>query len=276
MSNKLKKLFISSYSLELGGIETALVSLVNKLVETNEYQITLCLEKKGGLFYNDISKKVEIIEFGLSEDKNILKRFFTNLKRRKEFKAKYENKFDFSIAYATYSKPASFTARIASNNSTLFVHNDYSGIYEDPKEYIGFFKGLKFEEFQNIVFVSESGKENFLQSLLKYDDSKLTENITAKKIMHIHNYIDYEKMLKLSEEKLTNEEDQIINEAKKQDKTIFVNISRHDEPSKKLSRILDSATMLKQDHIDDYLIIFVGEGKETELYKEIVKTNGLR
>ena len=43
----MKKLLFSAYSLDVGGIETALVTLLNELAK-KQYEITLVLEKKTG------------------------------------------------------------------------------------------------------------------------------------------------------------------------------------------------------------------------------------
>ena len=44
----MKKLLISAYSLDYGGIETALITLLEYLKD--KYEITLVLEKKQGVF----------------------------------------------------------------------------------------------------------------------------------------------------------------------------------------------------------------------------------
>ena len=54
----MKKLLFSAYSLDLGGIETALVTLTNYLVK-KDYEITIVLEKKEGIFLNKLDKKIE-------------------------------------------------------------------------------------------------------------------------------------------------------------------------------------------------------------------------
>ena len=45
----MKKILITAYNLDIGGIETALINLLKKL-DLNKYQITLVLEKKEGIF----------------------------------------------------------------------------------------------------------------------------------------------------------------------------------------------------------------------------------
>ena len=66
----MKKLLFSAYSLDVGGIETALVTLLNELAK-KQYEITLVLEKKQGIFLEDIDKKIRIIEYLPSNNKNV-------------------------------------------------------------------------------------------------------------------------------------------------------------------------------------------------------------
>ena len=58
----MKKILFSAYSLDVGGIEKALVILLNKL-QQKEYDITLVLEKKGGIFLNELNPKIKIITY---------------------------------------------------------------------------------------------------------------------------------------------------------------------------------------------------------------------
>lgn len=73
----MKKILFSAYNLDLGGIETALITLLNFLAEKG-YDITLVLEKKEGVFLNKISEKIKIVEYSVSNDKNLIKRKFVN------------------------------------------------------------------------------------------------------------------------------------------------------------------------------------------------------
>ena len=66
----MKKLLFSAYSLDVGGIETALVTLLNELAK-KQYEITLVLEKKQGIFLEDIDNKINIIEYSPSNNKNV-------------------------------------------------------------------------------------------------------------------------------------------------------------------------------------------------------------
>ena len=99
----MKKLFFAAHSLDLGGIETALVTLLNYLANENEYRITLALEKKEGIFLNELDNKINVIEYKPSEIKFVPIRKVINLLKRLKFISKYKNKFDFSASFATYS-----------------------------------------------------------------------------------------------------------------------------------------------------------------------------
>ena len=74
----MKKILFSAHSLDLGGIEKALVTLLNEL-QKKDYKITLVLEQKQGIFLNEINSQIEIIEYTPNNDKNVIKRKFINL-----------------------------------------------------------------------------------------------------------------------------------------------------------------------------------------------------
>ena len=138
MSNPKKKILFSAYSLEIGGIETALVDLVNYLSDLN-YDITIILEKKTGDLLKKLKENITVIEYSPSYNKLFGK--IINAIKRISFIKKYKNKFDASFAYATYCKMASFTARTASRNSSLWVHGSYLHILKnDTNEYKKFFR----------------------------------------------------------------------------------------------------------------------------------------
>lgn len=256
----MKKLLFAAVTLDVGGIETALLTLLNTLVEN--YDVTLVLEKKQGLFLNDLNKKINVIEYTPSNNKFVIFRKIANFIKQTIFKLKYKNKFDFSCSYATYSNPDSFVARNASKNSTLWCHLDYLSFFNNDKEKLKkFFEEKKYQNFRKIIFVSKRSRENFL---------KVFPEIEEKTIC-INNLIDYKKILTNSNDKI--EEQEII----KPNVTTFINIGRHEEKQKKLSRIIESAKLLKRDNDTKgrFQIIFVGDGEDTKNYEELIKKYNL-
>ena len=63
----MKKLLFAAVSLDVGGIETALVTLINYLAK-KQYDITLVLEKKEGIFFQSTGIFVYISDETLRSD----------------------------------------------------------------------------------------------------------------------------------------------------------------------------------------------------------------
>ena len=134
----MKKLLFSAVTLDVGGIETALVTLLNYLASQKEnndkkYEITLVLEKKQGLFLDVLDKSIKIIEYSPNSNKIVFVRKIINLLKQIRFKRKYKDKYDFSCSYATYSNPGAFVARATSKNSALWCYLDYLAFFNGDK-----------------------------------------------------------------------------------------------------------------------------------------------
>lgn len=251
----MKKLLFSAYDMNVGGIETSLLTLLNTLIDKN-YDITLVLEKKQGIFLSELDSRIHIIEYTPCNISLGLVRKFINLVKRINFIIKYKNKFDFSASYATYSKMASFTARTASNNNALWVHSDYMQVYNKDIEKIqNFFDNLKCGEFKNIILVSKASYNSFYRVYPELED----------KLVLVGNLINYQKIQALANKNIDI----------KKEKYTFLTVGRHDEKEKKLTRVIDVAEKLKNEGFS-FSIWFVGEGKDTELYKNLIKEKGLQ
>lgn len=252
-----KKILFAAYSLDIGGIETALITLINRLAE-EEYDITLVLEKKQGIFLNDINDKINIIEYTPYCCKNKLISKLKNAINRCKFITKYKNKFDCSISYATYSLPSSFVARTASKNSVLWVHSEYLLVYGNDKDkYINFFNEVNVEKFQKVVFVSDSARANF--------ETIMGNNLNNKRIT-INNLINYKEILSKADEKVTDVERVII--------PTFLFVGRHTEEDKKISRLISASEMLKKQNLN-FRVLIIGDGRDTDRYKKDVNNKNL-
>lgn len=258
----MKKLFFATHNLDLGGIETALVTLVNDLSERG-YDITIALEKREGVFLDRLSKKIKVVEYNTNNSKNIILRKICNLLNRIKFIIKYKNKFDFSASFATYSLASSFMARTASRNSALWCHADYLTLYQGNKEEVkSFFKNVSCEKFNHIVFVSKEGTNSFIEIFPELKD----------KVMTCNNLINGKEIIEKSKESMIEEN---IQELKKEKTPIFLNVGRHDERQKKLTRIIEASKKLKEENFK-FKIIFIGDGQDTKLYQEKVKEYDLQ
>lgn len=251
----MKKILFSAHSLDIGGIETALVTLLNEL-QKKEYDITLVLEKKEGIFLKEINPKIKIIEYRPSQSKNIIKRKMVNLYNRIKFIINNKNKFDFSASFATYSNAGAFVARTASKNSCLWGHANYKTLFKnDIDEMKKFFKEKKYDKFKHIVFVSKEGRNTFISVFPEMKEKTIVCN----------NIINNKKIEELSNEKI---------DLKKEEITTFLNVGRHEERQKKLSKIIEATKKLKEENYK-FKILFIGDGPDEEKYKKLVKENKL-
>lgn len=251
----MKKLLFAAYSLDIGGIEKALITLLNTIQEKN-YDITLVLEKKEGIFLQELNSQIQVITFTPNNDKNILKRKIINLIQQIRFTLKYKNKFDFSASFATYSNSSSFVSRTASKNSCLWGHADYLTLFENNIEQIKtFFKEKKYNKFKKVIFVSKEGKDSFVSVFPEMKE----------KVEVCNNLIDNKKIEKLSNEKIELEKEEVVT---------FLNVGRHDEKQKKLTKLIEASRKLKQENYK-FKILFVGDGPDTNKYKDMIQRYGL-
>lgn len=250
----MKKILFTAYTLDIGGIETALVNLLNNLVE--RYEITLVLEKNQGIFLDELNSKIKIIEYNPNKNKNLIIRKFINLLKRIKFIIKYKNKFDFAGSFATYSKMGSFCSRTASKNNALWVHTDYLAFYENNKEKMKqFFDFISYNKFKNIICVSNIAKKSF-EKVLNYN----------KKIFVVNNLIDYKKIIEKSNQK--------INIKKEKNMITFLNVCRQEEKSKKITRLIEVSEKLKKENMN-FTVLLIGDGPDNNMYKKAVKERQL-
>ena len=250
-----KNILIAAYNLNYGGIETSLINLL-KNINIDKYNVTLALEKKEGVFLNEVPKEIKIKEYKVNTSSNIFLRKVFNLTKRIKWLLLNYKRYDASISYATYSKPCSFLARTSSKNNILFVHSNYVNAYrKDISKIKEFFNGIRINEYNHIVFVSNEAKK---------DLCKIYKDIESRSVT-INNLVDYNKIIKLSKEK--------INIDKNYNK-VFLFVGRLDETSKRLTLLLDIAKKCKKDKVSAEFWI-VGDGKDEIMYKEIVRKEKL-
>lgn len=252
----MKSVLIALRDLNIGGIEKSAITLI-KFLRENGYDITLVLEEKKGELIQEIEKDIKIIQYKTSSFKIALIRKIINLLKQISFKVKYKNKFDVSISYATYSKPCSFVARVASNNSILWCHADYLALFENKKNEVKiFFEDLNYDEFSKIVFVAKSAMNSFKDIFPK-----------CRNVFYCNNLIDVKEIYEKAKEKIRIHYNR--------ETTTFLNVGRHDEKQKRLTRIIKAASLLKREGYN-FRIILVGNGEDTKKYKDLVKKYDLQ
>lgn len=249
LDSKKKKLLFTGYDLNIGGIETSLVNLVNK-INLNKYDVSIILEKKEGPLIKKLNKKIEVKELKVSLNSNPLIRKLINVSRKTIFSIANYHLYDFSCCYATYSLSGEKLTKLASTNSSIYIHSNYKYIYNEL-EFKEFFNKRKIEEFKKIIFVSNESKQDFLSIYPNLKD----------KCLVINNFINIDKIKKLSTES--------VEITKKSNKKLLVFVGRLDDKSKKLSRAIN---LIKE--INQLQLLVVGDGPDKEKYlKEVEKYN---
>lgn len=242
----MKKLFFASYNLDIGGIEKSLLNMLKKL-DYNKYDVTLLLQEKKGIFLKDLPKEVKLEEYKISKSKiTIIRKIYNRLKLIFYIVKNYK-KYDFSCAYATYDIPSTIIARYISKNTCIYVHSDYTKIY-DKDGFIKFFDDRKIDKFKHIIFVSEDSKTNFIK------EYKTLEH----RCKVINNQVDINEILTKSKEKI---------DLKKKGYT-FIFIGRLMEKEKKISRMIEAINKLKKENV--YLWI-IADGPDRKEYEDKVK-----
>ncbi len=246
-----KDLLFTSVSMDIGGIEKALLNLVNR-IDYDKYNVTIILENKKGIFLNQIIKKALVKELKVSDNNNKIIRKITNFKRKYIYKILNYKNYDFSCCYATYSYSSSKLVLLSSNNTAFYVHNDYRTIYPKEKDFRYFFDSRNISQYRNIIFVSNENKKGFVEIYNNLKDKCKVYN----------NFININEIKKLSEEKLLP--------IKKNNSILFVYVGRLDDAAKKISRQINLVKEIKE--IELWI---VGDGPDREKYESEVKKYNL-
>lgn len=247
----MKKIVFFAYSLDTGGIERALISLLKEL-DYQLYEVTLILERKEGAFLNEIPFQVKIVEYRISTSKFTPLRKIKNRLKIAKMIAINHNKFDFACCYVPYSIPGSILTRYLSKNNSIWIHSDYYYLYNKDKNKITkFFNDRNISSFKHIIFVAEEAKNNFEKIYPELKDKVCTCN----------NLIDYKDIIK-------KEKSNVLQ--KKPKCPLFVNIARHQEHAKKITRLINASVILKTAGYD-FEVWLIGSGEDSKLYEDLIK-----
>lgn len=249
--HKKKNLLFAAVNLDIGGIESALITLVNK-INKNKYSVDIFLEEKKGILLSRVSNNVNVTELKVSNNKNIFVRKATNLLRKLLFTIFNYQKYDFSCCYATYSYSCNKLALISSKNNAFYIHSNYQNIYKNKKDYKEFFNSRNVETFKYIIFVANEAKEAFIKEYPKLKN----------KCKVFNNFIDTNLIKEKSKEK--------VDIKKEKNKITLIFVGRLEDASKKLSRAIN---LVKK--IDNLVLWIIGDGPDREMYKELVKKETL-
>ena len=242
----MKKIVFFTKNLKIGGMEKALITLLDN-IDYQKYEVTLVLEQKEGELCNGVNKNVKIIDYKLATNKNILIRKCINFIKKMMFKCKNKNKFDCAINYATYSIWGSQMALISSKNTILFVHSDYYNVFKgDLAEIKEFFNNIRMQEFRKVIFVSKNARSNMIKII----------PTMSKKSLALGNLIDYKNIERKSNEYIPEIDKNIIN---------LLFLGRLEEESKNLSKLIEKVN--NSQYKDLFKLYIIGTGPDEKRYK---------
>ncbi len=253
-----KRIIFFSRDLRIGGMEKALVLLLNRLSNLDCYIITLVLERKEGSLLSELNKNIIVKEYRLSGIKNVFFRKLSNYVHRLLWFVKNYNRYSFSCNYATYSTICSRLAEIASDNSALYVHSDYYNYFSgDVAKIKSFFDMQGIKKLKHIIFVSKESEVN-----LKNIYPEL-----LNKFCVISNLIDLKNILSESEKKV---------EERFCDKNInLLFVGRLDNTSKNIDLLLESFEKAYCENSQLRLYI-LGSGPYQENIKKQIKERKIK
>lgn len=251
-----KRIVFFSRSLEVGGMEKALLSLLNELAK-KEYDITLYLESCTGALLDRLDGRIKLKEYRLSTINFPLIRKTINLLHRLLWTAKNRNKYDFSCCFATYSLICGKLALASSENSSLYVHSDYLGYYQKNKKLTeDFLRSIFISEYKNVFFVSNESMENTASVFPELAD----------RFSVVNNIIDPDKVIARSGERAdTPLENGCIN---------LLYVGRLDDSSKDFKLMLKSFEKAHEQN-PALRLYLIGDGPDKGMIESFIDQNGI-
>lgn len=244
-----KKVLFCSYNLDVGGIEKSLVNLVNNL--SNNFDVTILLEKKEGLFLNQLNKNIIVKEFKVFNNKNLILRKFLNMMNKLIFTIKNYHRYDCSFCYATYNLSSNILSRIASNNSVFMIHSNYYEYFNrNEKLFNDFYKKRNVDKFKHIICVSNEIKKDFINHYM------------AKAIYVVNNLVNVNEILDKSTYKI---------EYVPKYKYKFCFVGRIDNSSKNLELLIESFNKVSI----DYELNIIGDGPDFKRINNLINKYNL-
>ena len=253
----MKKVLFTSKNLEIGGMEKALLALINSLADTKKYQITLLLEEKKGVLLNNLNSSINVEEYKVSRCRFAFLRKAINFSHRFFWKLKNKNKYDFACCYATYSRICNKLTRIASTNNLLYVHSNYYDYYNHNADLAKkLFDELNISKFTKVAFVSNEAKQGIATVY-----PELYDNFVV-----INNIFNYKSIESKMYEK--------VNYQKDKEKSLFLFVGRLEEESKQITRLIKAVDITKN-FSDKFEVLIIGDGMNEEEYEKLIDDKNL-
>lgn len=257
-----KKVLFGITSLTLGGAERVLVDMVNKLSDT--FDITIFTIYGKGELEEDLNENIKIKRIFNNTYKELtkLQKMIIPLKIllfQKKFYQKYiQGDYDVEVAFLEGPITRLFSTKNVKTKKIAWIHNDISKVYGNSikakiKQIID---RTIYNKYQKLIFVSQDNKKVFD---IRYPNMKPSETV-------IYNYIDSEKVIKKSEEKIDFKFDH--------EQMNFLTVARLVE-QKGIDRLIRIHRELIANHYANKFYI-IGDGPERQKLENIIKEEKLQ
>lgn len=281
--------FIFGGSIAKNGITTALKGLLNN-ADSGKYNFVLTFYKskternkrtinefnmvdympiQGGKDFTYFEAICNYLYFRFDIQGPLLNKVMKKVYTR-EYKRLYPGiDFDYAIHYSGYEKQIMHLIRYMNAKKIIYIHNDMKKEEKskgnfDPKS---FKKSL--EEFDNIVCIRESSKDE----IISYH-----QKINPDKVIVAHNINNINDIQRKSNQELVFDDNTYCNKSLDDVKNIifddskekFVNIGRY-SPEKGHERLIKTFIKYQKNNPDSYLIIIGGDGIAFRETKQLVE-----
>ena len=254
-----KKMIIYMSKLSVGGMEKALLNLINQSNFTKNYDVDIyLLYSKEEKYLKELQEKATV-KLLWHKEWGILGKLVCSIKMLKDLiKLKFtKNKYDVAICYPYQHQILSILTRLSSKNNIIFIHSNLKIKYGDKlKQQI---KKLQYDKFAKVICVSNDALTAFREIYPHYKGVSIS----------INNYINGKEILELSKESIKDK----LNINK--DEIVFINIARHEEKIKKISRIIEASNRLKKEN-KKFKVLLIGDGESHQEYIELVNKHHLQ
>lgn len=251
LTKKKKSMIIYMPKLSFGGMEKSLVNLINYTKLNEKYYLTLYLLYKGDMNYIDLLPKNINLIIANKGKWNLLGKMNGTIKLVFRYVYQIFKNYDIAISYSYQHPILNSLTRLSSKNSIIYIHSNISEA-SSKKDIKKILKRCKYERFNKIICVSENSKQA-LEKLINRKD----------KIYVVNNIIDGDRIIELSNEKVEDFKFQ-------KDKVYFINIARHTEIYKKITRIINATEKLNKEGYK-FEVLLIGDGEDHKLYSQMIK-----
>lgn len=256
LNMKKKKMIIYMPKLSFGGMEKALVNLINYAKLNDKFDLTLYLVYKGEMNYIDLLPKNMKLIVACPNKFNIFGKILAGIKLLSRYIYHIFNKYDIAISYSYQHSILCSLTRFASSNNIVYIHGNLTqGVTEEAlKKRL---RKCKYEKFNKIICVSQDAKDVLCKLINRTD-----------KIYAVNNIVDGDQIIAKSKEKIDDFKFE-------KNKIYFINVCRHSDLYKKLLRIVTATERLNKDGYD-FDVIFIGDGEDHQLYVNNVKKKNIK